>query len=578
MLQTNKFFLNTDSHSRCIRAAQFVVLCSIFIQGKLANGFAYPSVSTLPHPNGPSCKQRCGGRSSGLFGIAPSFPQRQQYDDLLRLHMSQELHHSPSGVSRHSNSTLLSATAVSTSEGCYVRKSVLGNLPRHAPARKLVKNDYVLQLDYSHDRHHTHHAHPSSSVVSDHATQGYAADAAVKWGVSDVLEVDSTGVPLSSIQESLSSASYGAVVPPAVTSLEKERLQQEAQERSIMVARLLLIAAAALYGTNFSLVKLMGQDTSLPVGVTSTLRFGLAALATSPWLFAPSKSSPEETYDDDALLSTAGATDLTLLPDSWGSFLGGFEVGLWASIGYIAQAVGLESTPAGESAFLCSLAVVVVPFLDLLSGRRLKGREWVGAAMALAGVGLLELGTSFNEITWTYGDWASMLQPLFFGMGFWRMEHVMHKYPNEASRCTAAQLLAVAFGSAIYSVLAEGTGVWDWNQLQVWLSDPSLLAMIAWTGVASTALSVYMETRALQTLSASETTLLLSTEPLWGAGFAALLIGEQFGVDSAIVDEAIMVAFASDVSEASIKLLNTRCSGPDAWCTGIIAKTVGTSD
>ena len=110
----------------------------------------------------------------------------------------------------------------------------------------------------------------------------------------------------------------------------------------------------------------------------------------------------------------------------------------------------------------------------------------------------------------------------------------MQKFPNEAGRCTAAQLLAVVIGSALYCAIAEGGAHMDGNQLREWFSDPYVVGLIAWTGIASTALSVYMETRALQTLSATEATLLLSTEPLWGSAFAALVIGEQFGVDAAV--------------------------------------------
>ena len=42
-----------------------------------------------------------------------------------------------------------------------------------------------------------------------------------------------------------------------------------------------------------------------------------------------------------------------------------------------------------------------------------------------------------------------------------------------------------------------------------------------------------METIALKTLTAAETTLLFSSEPLWGAAFAAFFVGERFGLNAA---------------------------------------------
>lgn len=276
----------------------------------------------------------------------------------------------------------------------------------------------------------------------------------------------------------------------------------------VVKARLLLVAAAALYGTNFSVVKILGD--TMPVGVSSTLRFGLAALATFPWLIMNPKQ---------------GSLNAAWL---------GFEVGLWNSIGYIAQAVGLETTPAAESAFICSLAVVTVPLLDFATGKKLLPRQWIGAIMAVVGVAVLELGGGVSLENLSTGDLLSLVQPLAFGMGFWRMERAMEKHPDEASRSTAAQLLAVFSASTIYALVTLDGGTvasYPWAE---WLSSPSLLFSLFWTGCITTAVTIYMETLALKTLSAAETTLIFSTEPLWGTAFAATVMGEQVGLNAAI--------------------------------------------
>lgn len=303
-------------------------------------------------------------------------------------------------------------------------------------------------------------------------------------------------------------------------------------EKDINTARLLLLAAAALYGTNFSLVKLLGE-TALPVGVSSALRFGMAALATSPWLFqAADKSSSGDTTADNS--SRKGFSLALPQGPELAATLAGFEVGMWNSVGYVAQAVGLETTAASKSAFLCSLAVVVVPLLDFMAGKLLLSRQVVGAVLALGGVAMLELGgMQTSELTLTSGDIASLIQPVAFGLGFWRMEKAMRKYPDHANRSTAAQLLAVFCGSALYATFTE-YGTFNFAQLQEWMSDPMILASLFWTGCITTALTVYMETVALKTLSAAETTLIFSTEPLWGTAFAAVVMGEQLGVPAAI--------------------------------------------
>lgn len=321
--------------------------------------------------------------------------------------------------------------------------------------------------------------------------------------------------------------------------------QQQDQQQAVQWARLLLLGAAALYGTNFSCVKLLGD--TLPVGISSTLRFGMAALATAPWLLqgvavaqsengGDANGTVEHNPDSAASLPQTTATTTTTSPaEAWGAIVAGLEVGMWNSVGYVAQAVGLETTLASKSAFLCSLAVVTVPILDWVTGKRLKQREWLGAVVALVGVGFLELGggEGLQELLhFSAGDVASLMQPLAFGLGFWRMERAMRLFPEQATRSTAAQLLAVFLGSLAYTAATDAHALLDVAQLQQWLSDPHIVGALLWTGAVTTALSVYMETLALKTLSAAETTLIFSTEPVWGSLFAAWFMGETFGWDA----------------------------------------------
>jgi drug/metabolite transporter (DMT)-like permease len=312
--------------------------------------------------------------------------------------------------------------------------------------------------------------------------------------------------------------------------------EEQKQQRAIFVARLLLFGAAALYGTNFSCVKLL-DATELPIGLSSTLRFALAALATSPWLFLTNKHHQESSKTvDGSELSVADVVPEFWKTSEWGALVAGLEVGFWNSFGYVAQAVGLEATLASKSAFLCSLAVVTVPILDWLTGKKLKPREMLGIVLALLGVGFLELGgeNPAELLKLSSSDIASLMQPIFFGLGFWRMEKAMHKYPDQANRSTAAQLLAIFMVSAVFAAVTEPSVFTDFSSSLQFLANPWIIAALFWTGCITTALTVYMETVALKTLSAAETTLIFSTEPLWGSAFAALVMGETFGWDAAV--------------------------------------------
>lgn len=316
-----------------------------------------------------------------------------------------------------------------------------------------------------------------------------------------------------------SSSSSTDIMPYHDSVSEKDMEKQKAGLSDLWKARLLLIGAAALYGTNFSLVKLLGDV--MPVGVSTSLRFGAASLATAPWLIKDAKNNK----------------------DAWLAAWLGFEVGLWNSIGYVSQAVGLDTTPAAESAFICSLAVVTVPILDFLAGKKLLTRQWTGAVLAVVGVAFLELvGSSTAGQTLTSGELMTLVQPLAFGVGFWRMERAMHRFPDQASRMTAAQLLAVFMASLAYGVWAIDIPTLQSYPWAEWMTNSSVLFSIFWTGIITTALTIYMETKAMETLSAAETTLIFSTEPLWGTAFASLVFGEQLGPNVALGAAFILTA------------------------------------
>ena len=110
-------------------------------------------------------------------------------------------------------------------------------------------------------------------------------------------------------------------------------------------ARLLLLVSAALYGTNFTFVKILND--CVPVQVGTAMRFSLAALATLPMMFQ--QSSKENSTVDSTTLSQTDSSNLNAYIQndlvnlqiekadtaavSAGAILGGIEVGLWNSIG-----------------------------------------------------------------------------------------------------------------------------------------------------------------------------------------------------------------------------------------------------
>lgn len=136
----------------------------------------------------------------------------------------------------------------------------------------------------------------------------------------------------------------------------------------IWKARVLLLLAAALYGTNFSLVKILGD--TMPVAISGVLRFGMASMVTLPWLLStpPAPEATTAVHGHQAIAAVDGVVDQHQPKRNWwddlvlmitghnqpaqqaalAAALAGFEVGMWNSVGYVAQAVGLATTAASK--------------------------------------------------------------------------------------------------------------------------------------------------------------------------------------------------------------------------------------
>ena len=287
----------------------------------------------------------------------------------------------------------------------------------------------------------------------------------------------------------------------------------EDNKLSINTARGILLAVSALYGTNFACVKILGE--SLNPSVAAMLRFTVAALVFLPQLLKISKTNPK-------------------------LIMGGFEVGIYSALGYWGQAVALQTSSASNTAFICSLAVIVVPILNVIFHKeKTLNKPWyetlLPAILAVMGVGCLELGGVSLP---TFSDLYAFSQPLFFGLGFWRIEQLMkltQGEDGETQAFTGAMLIVVALFSIFWSIydishISNNSLILHFINTQFQnLKDWHVLAAIGWTGIMTTALTSYGENVAMKRLSAAESTVIYSTEPLWGTLFAFIVLNEQIG-------------------------------------------------
>nr|BAJ84872.1 predicted protein [Hordeum vulgare subsp. vulgare] len=211
---------------------------------------------------------------------------------------------------------------------------------------------------------------------------------------------------------------------------------------------------------------------------------------------------------------------------------GGLELGLWVSLAYLAQAIGLTTSEAGRASFIAAFTVIVVPLIDGFFGASIPMLTWFGAIVSIIGVGLLECGGSPPCV----GDVLNFLSAVFFGIHMLRTEQISRSTDKKKFMALLSlEVLVVAFTSILWFLLKDAfvevqdSGFEAWTFGTLWDSAASFPWIPAlYTGVFSTGLCMWAEMVAMAHVSATETAIVYGLEPVWGAGFAWFLLGERW--------------------------------------------------
>ena len=68
------------------------------------------------------------------------------------------------------------------------------------------------------------------------------------------------------------------------------------------------------------------------------------------------------------------------------------------------------------------------------------------------------------------------------------------------------------------------------------------MAAIAWTGIVTTVVAIYLEGVALQKATATDAALTFSSEPVWASLFGLWLLNERLGMNSYVGGAVILIA------------------------------------
>jgi drug/metabolite transporter (DMT)-like permease len=191
----------------------------------------------------------------------------------------------------------------------------------------------------------------------------------------------------------------------------------------------------------------------------------------------------------------------------------GAITGVFLTVGYVTQTLGLQTTEAAKAAFITGLSVVLVPVLAALLLRQPPSRAAaVGVVLAAVGLGLLTLDRRLHLAP---GD----LWVLACAVGF--AAHITataHFAPHhEALAFTLVQMLTAA---ALTTMAALGF------ERDALILPAGALPAVLYMGVFASALVFFVQSWAQQRTTPTHTALIFALEPVFAALFAVLVAGE----------------------------------------------------
>jgi drug/metabolite transporter (DMT)-like permease len=278
----------------------------------------------------------------------------------------------------------------------------------------------------------------------------------------------------------------------------------------IGAAEIMLLLVAAVWGGSYAVAKQATQQ--LPVLEFIALRFGLTFVVLLPAL--------------KPLFNAQWRQGLAV-----GGLLGANLLAI-----FLCETFGVSLTTASNAAFLISLCVALTPFVEWwLLGQRPPRRMFWAAGLSAVGAALLS-ATSPAEISVGWGDGLMVVAAFLRAVMVCMTRRLAGRHSMPALTLTAVQSGVMALGAMAISLVAS-KGAWHMPP-----ATASFWWGMAYLVLLCTVFAFFAQNHAASRTSPSRVSLLMGSEPVFGALIAVYGFGETVGAWSWIGGLLIVVA------------------------------------
>lgn len=199
----------------------------------------------------------------------------------------------------------------------------------------------------------------------------------------------------------------------------------------------------------------------------------------------------------------------------------GLILGILLAAVFAFETFGIAHTSATNAGLIISLTMVLTPILDsAVSGRRLPGRFFLAASIAVVGVALLAGNGAFRPPS--LGDLLILMAAIVRAVHVTSMHKLTTSEPMDSLHLTTVQLSTCA---VVFLVASLFYG----ESIPHYLSSfsPGRGVLFLYLVFICTVFAFFIQTWAVRLTSPSRVSLLLGTEPIW-----AVIVGVFIARDS----------------------------------------------
>ena len=198
----------------------------------------------------------------------------------------------------------------------------------------------------------------------------------------------------------------------------------------------------------------------------------------------------------------------------------GFLIGLFLFLGYFGQTVGTQFTTATKTAFITGISVVIVPIISYFWTReKIYRNSAIGVLLAMIGLWLMNTNGTIYHIN--LGDSLVFLGAIGFALYIVKVDIYTKKL--DYVQLVFIQLITVSLMSFLMAIIYEKEALTLHYNSYVWWA-------VVLNGVFATALAFYLQNRFQKYSNPTKIAIIFSAEPVFGALFSYLILGETIGI------------------------------------------------